>query len=163
VPKVLGTVGRTSFVHEFVEGMPLSKDRPIPNGFFAELIALLRTLHARGIAYVDANKPQNILQGADLQPHLIDFQISWDLHELGDTFLNRWWLRRMQHEDIYHAMKHWKRMRPDEMTPEQLKQADRISPLIRLHRFVTKPYFHLRRRTFKRLRETGRLLPEGSK
>lgn len=163
VPRVLGTVGPTGFVHDFVPGRPLEKDRPVPDGFFDELQCLLAELHRRGLAYVDTNKPQNILLGNDGRPHLIDFQISWDLSELGDWFLNRWWLRRLQHEDLYHTLKHKRRMRPDEMTPQELEIASRKSALIRLHRFLTLPYFALRRRTFKRLRETGRLLPEGSK
>jgi len=163
IPKILGTIGKTGFVHEFVEGKPLSKDRPIPSGFFTELRELMNELHRRRIAYVDANKPENILQGDDNRPHLIDFQISWDLHELGNTFINRWWLRHLQREDLYHVLKHWKRLKPEEMSPEDSKAADKISPLIKLHRFVTKPYFALRRRTFARLRATGRLLPEGSK
>jgi len=49
------------------------------------------------------------------------------------------------------------------MTPSETDAATRRSALIRLHRFVFKPYFAIRRRTFKRLRETGRLMPEGSK
>ena len=44
------------------------------------------------------------------------------------------------------------------MTPEEMQNAQRRSWLITLHRFLTKPYFRLRRRTFKRLRESGRLL-----
>ena len=163
VPAVLGTVGPTGFVHAYVPGRPLEKDRPVPDGFFAQLQDLLAQLHRRGLAYVDTNKPQNILLGEDGRPHLIDFQISYDLAELGDWWLNRWWLRRLQHEDIYHTLKHKRRIRPDEMTPEETERATRRSALIRLHRFLTKPYFALRRRTFKRLRETGRLLPEGSK
>jgi hypothetical protein len=35
--------------------------------------------------------------------------------------------------------------------------------LIRLHRAVFKPYFVIRRGLFNRLRETGRVMPEGSK
>ncbi len=163
VPKVLGTVGQTGFVHEFVPGRPLQKDKPVPDGFFRQLTELLEQLHARKIAYVDTNKPENILLGDDGRPHLIDFQISWDLAELGDWWLNRWWLRRLQHEDFYHFLKHKKRLRPDELTDDERAQAERRSALIRLHRFVFKPYFLFRRRTFKRLRETGRLLPEGSK
>jgi hypothetical protein len=163
VPDVLGTVGPTGFVHAYVPGRPLEKERPVPDGFFAELQQLLAQLHRRGLAYVDTNTPQNILLGDDGRPHLIDFQISYDVSELGDWWLNRWWLRRLQHEDLYHVLKHKRRIRPDEMTPEETEHATRTSALIRLHRFVTKPYFALRRRTFKRLRETGRLLPEGSK
>src|SRR5687767_14558322 len=163
VPPVLGTVGTTGFVHAFVEGRPLSKDRPVPDGFFDQLAALLDALHARGIAYVDTNKPENILLGDDGRPHLIDFQISYDVEELYNTALNRWFLGWLHRADVYHLLKHKKRLRPDEMTPEETRRAERKGWLIRTHRFVTKPYFLLRRTTFKRLRETGRLLPEGSK
>jgi hypothetical protein len=163
VPPLLGTVGQTGFVHVFVEGRPLSKDRPVPDRFFEQLMTLLRELHKRNIAYVDTNKPENILLGDDGRPHLIDFQISYDLYDLGNTWLNRRLLDQLQREDFYHILKHKKKLRPDEMTPEEFACAERKSWLIRLHRFITKPYFLLRRRTFKRLRETGRLLPEGSK
>jgi RIO-like serine/threonine protein kinase len=163
VPPVLGTVGQTGFVHAYCEGQPLSKHRPVPDKFFDQLLELLRELHNRDIAYVDTNKPENILLGDDGRPHLIDFQISYDLHELGNWFLNRRLLKQLQREDLYHILKHKKRLRPDEMTTEELTAAERKSRLIRLHRFLTKPYFLLRRRTFKRLRESGRLLPEGSK
>ena len=163
VPKVLGTVGPTGFVHEYVRGRPLEKDQPVPDGFFAELVELLQELHRRGLAYVDTNKPQNILLGDDGRPHLMDFQISYDLSELGDWRLNRWLLRRLQDEDLYHVLKHKRRLQPHAMTPDETVRATRKSALIRLHRFVFKPYFLLRRRTFKRLRDTGRLLPEGSK
>ena len=74
VPEMLGLVGETGFLHAFVEGRPLEKGKPVPDGFFAELEALLREVHKRGIAYVDTNKPQNILLGDDGRPHLIDFQ-----------------------------------------------------------------------------------------
>jgi RIO-like serine/threonine protein kinase len=163
VPNVLGTVGPTGFVHDFVPGRPLEKEATVPDGFFDQLHDLLAELHRRGLAYVDTNKPQNILLGDDGRPYLIDFQISYDVTELGDWALNRWWLKRLQQEDLYHILKHKRRMRPDEMRQDETERASRKSALIRLHRFLTRPYFALRRRTFKRLRETGRLLPEGSK
>ena len=163
VPAVLGTVGTTGFLHAYVPGEPLSKERPVPDGFFEKLLTLIRELHRRDIAYVDANKPQNILLGDDGLPHLIDFQISWDLLEWGTNPLNRWWLRRLMRADVYHVLKHKKRLRPDELTDEQRKTVERRSTMIRIHRIVTMPYKRIRRTTFKRLRESGRLLPEGSK
>jgi hypothetical protein len=163
VPPLLGTVGQTGFVHAFAPGKPLSKDRPVPDDFFDQLVELLRELHRRDIAYVDANKPENILLGDDGRPILIDFQISFDLHDLGDWWLSRRILRQLQAEDFYHVLKHKKKLRPDQMTTDELAGAERQSWLIKLHRFITTPYFRLRRRTFKRLRESGRLLPEGSK
>jgi hypothetical protein len=163
VPRVLGQVGPTGFVHAYVPGRPLGDGQPVPDGFFDNLLHLLAELHRRGIAYVDTNKPQNILLGEDGLPHLIDFQISYDLHDLGHNWLNRRILRRMQREDIYHLLKHKRRLRPDEMTPAEFAAVTKVSWAIRLHRFLFKPYFKFRRRTFRRLRETGQLLPEGSK
>ncbi len=163
VPALLGTVGQTGFVHAYVEGHPLSKEHPVADGFFKQLEGLFEELHRRGMAYVDTNKPQNILVGTDGRPHLIDFQISWTLDELGDFFLNRWWLRHLQREDLYHLLKHRRRMRPGEMTAAELEASRRRSGLIRLHRTVFAPYFYIRRRLFARLRASGRLLPEGSK
>jgi hypothetical protein len=162
VPRLLGTVGKTGFVHAFVPGQPLRRHLNVPDGYFGKLQALMGEIHSRRIAYVDANKSPNILVGDDGQPYLIDFQISWDLHELGNTRLNRCWLRRLQREDRYHILKHKRRLRPHELTPEERQAAQQPSFLIRLHRLITRPYFRLRRTTFKRLRASGKLLPDGS-
>jgi hypothetical protein len=162
IPNVLAAADDTSFVLEFVAGQPLKTGLPVPDGFFDRLRELLDEIHRRGIAYVDMNKKANIIIGPNGAPHLVDFQISWDLCELGDNALNRRILKRLQQEDIYHINKHQSRLRPDEMTPQQMAASQRQSVLIRLHRTAMKPWFGLRRRTWQRLRQTGRLLPEGS-
>ncbi|HZK79627.1 MAG TPA: hypothetical protein VFC46_01135 [Humisphaera sp.] len=154
VPKLIGQVGDTGFVHEYVHGRPLAANKPVPDGFFDQCMELLAEIHRRGIAYVDTNKPENILLGDDGRPYLIDFQISWDF---------RFLLKRMQREDIYHILKHKKRLRRDELTHEELHRVTHKSLLIRLHRTAFKPYFLFRRRLFKHLRESGRVMPEGSK
>ncbi|HET6246852.1 MAG TPA: hypothetical protein VFE47_04060 [Tepidisphaeraceae bacterium] len=154
VPKIVGMVGDTGFVHEYVQGRPLAADKTVPAGFFEKCQALIAELHRRGIAYVDTNKPENILLGDDGLPHLIDFQISWD---------RRFLLRYFQREDVYHLLKHKKRLRRDELTAEELARVNQKSFLIRLHRAVFKPYFVTRRWLFKHLRSSGRLMPEGSK
>lgn len=163
VPRVLGTVGQTGFVIEYVDGRPLSDCPGVPDGFFRELQDLVAKLHARGVAYVDANKMQNILVGRDARPHLIDFQISCDMQTLGGGWINRRALAHFQGEDAYHILKHKSRLRPDEMTPDERRRAERRSLLVRAHRLLLKPYFGIRRHTFRRLRDSGRLLPEGSK
>lgn len=163
VPALLGQVGKTGLVHACVAGRPLSKEHPIPDGLFDELFALLDTLHRRNIAYVDTNKPQNILQGDDGHPHLIDFQISFDLHDFGNNFITRAILRRLQKEDRYHILKHKRKLRPDLLTETEKAAAKQVSWFIKAHRFITRPYFLIRRRTFKRLRDSGQLAPEGSK
>lgn len=163
VPDLLGRIGDTGFVHAYVPGRPLSRDEKVPDTFFGELRALFAEIHRRRIAYVDANKPQNILLGDDGRPYLIDFQISYDLHELGDWFANRAFLRRLQAADDYHILKHKRKMCPDLLTPEERSLVERRGWFIRAHRFLTRPYFVVRRRAMKRLREGGKLLPEGSK
>jgi hypothetical protein len=163
VPAVLGEIGATGFLHEFVEGHPVDKNDTVPDSFFTDLMTLMHNLHQRDIAYVDANKPQNILLGNDGRPHLIDFQISWDLHELGNWWANRWWLRRLQESDIYHVLKHKKRLRPDQISDEERSRVENRSTLINLHRIFLNPYRKLRKAYFKRLKDSGRLLPEGSK
>jgi serine/threonine protein kinase len=163
VPPLIGKVGETGFAHAFAPGTPLSKDRPIPDSFFNELHQLMEELHRRNIAYVDTNKPQNILHGEDDHPHLIDFQISYDLVDLWNTPINRWILRRMQREDFYHLLKHKKSLRPDLMSPEEIAQSEKRSWIIKVHRAIATPFRKIRRRTLKRLRDSGQLLPEGSK
>ncbi|HWE03516.1 MAG TPA: hypothetical protein VG326_14015 [Tepidisphaeraceae bacterium] len=154
IPRLIGLIGDTGFVHDYVHGRPLAADKSTPDGFFDQCTALLAELHRRGIAYADTNKPENILLGDDGRPHLIDFQISWDF---------RFLLKRMQREDIYHVLKHKKRLRPDELTAEELHRVRHKSFLIRAHRTVSRPYFLIRRRLFKHLRDSGRVMPEGSK
>ena len=163
VPKVLGTLGPTGFLMEFVEGVPLTARPPCPDDFFGELQALFNELHRRDVAYVDTDKSQNILLGRDGKPHLIDFQISFDADAVPLRPLARLLLRQFRQSDVYHLLKHKNRLRPDQLTDDERRIVERRSLPIRIHRFVSKPYFDLRRTTFRRLRETGRLLPEGSK
>jgi hypothetical protein len=162
VPRVLKR-GRESFLHEYVPGHPLKRGEKVPDTFFGELRALLEELHRRDIAYVDTNKPENILLGDDGRPHLIDFQISWDLTGLGNNFANRWFLKRLQQSDLYHILKHKKRMRPEQMTKEEWLIVRKRGFWIHVHRFITAPYFFVRRRLFRWLRGKGWVMPEGSK
>lgn len=162
VPRLIGTLGPTGFIHEHIPGAPLSKHSVVADAFFDRLLTLMAEVHARGIAYVDTNKPQNILLGDDGEPWLIDFQISFDPREIGLNPLSRALLRRMQREDVYHLLKHKRRLRPDQLTEEERGIVEHQSWAIRLHRFLTRPYFRIRRRLMKRWREGGHILPAGS-
>jgi len=160
VPALLGTVGETAYLRAYVAGHPLSRERPVPDGFWSRLDAAMREVHRRDVAYVDSNKPENVLVGDDGQPYLIDFQIAWGRRRgLG---LGTWWLARLQHADRYHMLKHKRRFSPDSMTPEELASVRRRSALIRAHRVLNRPYLAMRRRLFRWLRRTGRVLPSGS-
>lgn len=164
VPKLIGRVGRTGLLHVFVPGHALGRRETVPDTFFDELSALLEALHARHIAYVDLNKRQNILMGADGQPYLFDFQISLHLPQTGWRRLwpVRWLLRRFQRADCYHCLKHKRRLRPDQLTPADHAQLSRLSIWIRLHRWIARPFTNLRRRTLKRLKRAEDVPVAGS-
>jgi hypothetical protein len=153
VPALLGPVGETGFMHAFAPGHPLGRREPVSDTFFDELLALVRTLHARHIAYVDLNKRENILMGDDGKPYLIDFQISLLLPDTGWWRWRpfRWVLARFQHGDIYHCLKHKRRLRPDLLSASEQALVERLSPWIRLHRWIARPLTYLRRRTLRRL------------
>jgi len=149
VPQLVGRVGKSSFAHAWVEGNDLldRKDR-LPDDFFDRLEELVRTIHARGMAYVDMNKPDNILVGRDGRPALVDFQISWAPRP------SRWPLapvkRRLlamfQEADIYHVRKLKRLYRPDLMTPDERAASYRRPWFLSIHRAVAAPLRDLRRK-----------------
>lgn len=151
VPRLVGRIGRSAFVHEWVYGEDLLDRRePVPDDFFDRLDRLLDAVHARGLAYVDANKPDNVLVAArDGRPVLIDFQISWMPKRRGP--LRRRILAVLQREDRYHFRKLKRRYRPDRMTPEEREASRRRSRLLSLHRLVGAPLRDLRRWVLRRL------------
>lgn len=153
VPRLIGTVGKSGFLHEYVPGHPLARDEPVSDTFFDELFAMVAGLHARHMAYVDLNKRQNVLMGDDGRPYLIDFQISLNLPPVGWRRLwpVRWFLARFQQADRYHCLKHKRRLRPDLLTDREQAEVARLGFWIRLHRWLTRPLTNLRRRTLKRL------------
>ena len=162
VPALLGRVSDTAYLRAFVPGRPLADRPPVPDGFWAKLDGAMRAVHSRGVAYVDANKPENILIGEDGRPYLIDFQIAWRCGRRANWALGRWWLARLQHEDLYHVLKHKRRFARESMTPDELDSVRRRSVLIRAHRAINHPYRMVRRPLLRWLRRTGRVLPSGS-
>lgn len=149
VPRLLGRVGKSAFAHAWVEGTDLldRKDR-LPDDFFHRLDALLGRLHAHGMAYVDMNKPDNVLVGADGRPALIDFQISWAPRPspwpLGAV--KRRLLGLFQEADRYHVRKLKRLYRPDLMTPEEREASHRRPWFLGLHRAFGAPLRDLRRK-----------------
>lgn len=164
VPRLIGRVGPTGFLHDFVPGHPLARHEEVSDTFFDELAALLAAIHARHMAYVDLNKRQNILMGADGRPYLIDFQISLHLPPEGWRALGpaRWFLRRFQNADRYHFLKHKRRLRPDLLTEAEQAAVARLSIWIRLHRLIARPLTHLRRWMLRRLHSEADVPVAGS-
>jgi hypothetical protein len=135
--------------HVFVEGHPLRKGDPVDRQFFEQLQHTLQAMHARGIAYVDLHKGENILVGDDARSYLIDFQVCYIRPR--NRLLARLLLRAertLQHMDLYHLRKHLCVHRPDisGCTIQQLKQRNDRPFWIKAHRAVAVPLRTLRRR-----------------
>jgi hypothetical protein len=162
VPMLLDRVGETAYLRAFVAGHSLSQAQAVPDAFWPRLDAVMREVHCRGVAYVDANKPENILVGDDGHPYLIDFQIAWRCGPRANHALGRWWLARLQREDLYHALKHKRRFARESMTEAELASVRQRSFLIRALRAINLPYRRLRRPLLRWLRRTGRVLSSGS-
>ena len=164
VPESLGRVGATGFAHVFAAGRPLDREDTVSDTFFDELEGLIRELHARDMAYVDLNKPQNIIHGDDGKPWLIDFQIAFarPRSRLLGWLPWRWMLRRFQAGDMYHVYKHKRRLRPDLLTAEQAAIVERATFPIRAHRFLTRPLTRLRRAILRQLKRDDAGVVAGS-
>ncbi len=151
--EVNGVVWPHAMARRFVEGRTLLGDKKQDGRFFQLLEELLRQVHARRVAYVDFNKPDNILIGDDGRPYLIDFQISFALCDRwpGNSAPMRWLLRLLQDGDWYHFGKHVRRYQAEGGTVA-------IPPLpwfIRLHRLIAVPFRQSRRWLLVKLRVRG--------
>jgi hypothetical protein len=144
---VVGEQQRNAVAHEFVPGHPLSDDEQQEPRFFDELEKLLRQIHARGVAYVDTHKCENILVGDDGRPHLFDFQISFALPRgwwVRCTPLP-WLLRTLQRTDEFCLLKH--RVVRCRSSGLKWSEMEKHRPWwIRAHRFVAEPLRNARRR-----------------
>ncbi len=167
IPRFLGRLGRTGIAHAYIEGQPLAKGLEVPDAFFDDLRGALESIHARGMAYVDLEKPQNVIAGDDGMPYLIDFQICWQLPRRwgGELWPARWLRKRFQEGDWYHLLKLRRRIRPDQLSKDELKRSYEKPFYVRLHRMVFAPLLIVRRWILRRLDpmakagERGRLTP----
>jgi len=147
VPRFIGRWGPTGVVREYIAGCPLAKGSPVPDDFHARLGSLIDQIHARGTAYVDLEKCENVLLGSDGKPYLFDFQISWYLPSRwgGELWPARVLRRWLQAGDRYHLLKLHRRTRPDQLSPALLALSYRKPWYVRAHRVVTRPFTSVRR------------------
>ncbi len=159
-PRWIARLSPTAYAVEYVRARPLDHLVVPPAGFFDQLRSLFDALHARSVAYGDANKKSNILVTDAGRPVLIDFQISlrrrddwpWPMRSLARRVVV--YLAR---KDLYHLYKHKRRLAPAELTEAESALSRRRTGLHALHRKLTKPYRALRRRFLKHQHIKGRL------
>ncbi|MEZ5950850.1 MAG: hypothetical protein R3C12_16870 [Planctomycetaceae bacterium] len=66
--RVAGMHWPNAVAHEFMPGHPLGASEQVNDAFFPELLRTLQAVHARGFAYVDLHKRENIVVGEDGKP-----------------------------------------------------------------------------------------------
>jgi len=127
VPTLIRRHGATGIVRQFIPGAPLTRRSCVGDGFFPALERLLADLHQRGVAYVDLEKAANVLVGGDGLPYLIDFQMAFQAPRgrLGDTSAVRMLTGWLQRADLYHLRKHWRRVRPDQLSEAEIRSSRR--------------------------------------
>ncbi|MCA9269232.1 MAG: hypothetical protein KDA41_12210, partial [Planctomycetales bacterium] len=149
VPRLAGDVlvdGRradNAVARRFIPGRPLRHDMRVGRRFIEDLRGVLAEMHARGIAYVDLHKRENIIVGDDGQPYYIDFQLSMRLPNVWPLSLAT---RFLQRSDDYHLDKHVMKLRPDLLAEDGADIAARRPWWIKLHRMVGVPLRTLRRK-----------------
>jgi len=147
VPALRGSPAPGVVARDFIPGKPLERGCRVDGEFFPRLLDLLAQVHSRGVAYVDLEKPQNILVGEDGRPYLIDFQAAFYVPRrfLGETSLLRYIRKSLQRADLYHVAKHWRRIMPGHLTHEQIARS-RARPLcVTVGNGLTKPFKVVRR------------------
>ncbi|MFC1677917.1 hypothetical protein ACFL3G_12765 [Planctomycetota bacterium] len=164
IPHILDRWGKTGFTYEYIEGQTLDENKNLPDDFFDNLIELTRQIHQNNVVYVDSNKRNNLLLGDDGKPYIIDFQISQHFKQR-PLFFKRFSSKlkhALQRADIYHILKHKRRICPHLLKPEEKIKSRRTGKLIDLHRMVATPFRKLRRRFLKLLYDKGVLADDDS-
>lgn len=170
VPAYTGRWGKHGLTHAFVEGRELQKGDEVPDDFFERLRIGLEAVHARDMAYVDLEKPENVLVGDDGAPYLFDFQIAWYWpRKAGGNLPPLTWIRRLaQRSDRYHLLKLRRRVRPDQMSEQELSESHKRPGYVQLHNRMTRPLTRVRRRFLERVDprkrrgdESGRIHSQG--
>lgn len=149
VPNFAGLIDDSSFAHVYVEGRPLRKGDVVNDEFFPRLEAIMQQVHERRAAYVDFEKRENIIVGDDGWPYLIDFQISFQQPNAwwGKLPTTKWLLHILQTGDRYHLMKHWRRIRPDQLDEATIAKSRQLPWYIVAFRVAINPFQLFRRRT----------------
>ena len=152
IPRLLGRPEPDVLLREWIEGTTLREVDAVPDPVFPALRELLAAVHARGVAYADLAKEENVVVDRAGRPWLVDFQIS-----VGKGAWLPGLAERLMAADRYHLARHVKRRRPDQFTDEDRRAIERgRGVLSRLHRtLVKKPYNLITRRLVKRWSGAG--------
>ncbi|TAL65313.1 MAG: hypothetical protein EPN84_01695 [Legionella sp.] len=151
--------------HDYIEGVPLRQySQKVKDDFFPKLQQILQIIHSQNISYMDLNKQENILVDLQGEPYLIDFQICFHLKNSwpGNSAPMRGLLKLLQESDRFHLMKHYVKLRPDLLTPEELQKAQQRPWFLKVYRCIQIPLRTARRKllTLLGFRKSGKVTSE---
>ncbi len=158
VPRWLGRIGPTGYAIEYIDAVPLDHLESIPAGFFDRLVDLMKAIHSRGVGYCDANKRSNILVAPTGEPFLVDFQISllsrdnwpWPWNKFARAIVDY-----IAQRDIYHLLKHKRRLAPAELIGDEDALSRKRGLLHKTHRKLGKIWRYARRGFLQKRFEAG--------
>ncbi len=120
VPQCLGLVRNEYLILEYIGGQSLRHAQITDHEtYFAELLNILKRLHARGVAHGDLKNKDNLLVVAGSQPVIIDFGIAVRFRPGFHPF-NHFWFRLAQRIDYNAWIKHKYGRRPENLDPADL-------------------------------------------
>ncbi len=147
VPRLFRLLDRRALVLSYVEGRPCSE---IPQGeldakFFDDLAALIRDIHARGVAHGDLKTAQNIIRRPDGRPCIVDFGAAfWPVPRW--RVLSNYIYRLLRQTDWQGVYKLKRRHLPHLLTEEE-REALECAPLaVRLAHAYRRVYKWLKQR-----------------
>lgn len=133
IPKCYGMVAGHYLVLEFVRGVPYREaqwtDR---ERWFEAFLAVLRSIHARGVSHGDLKSKANIMVTADEQPCIIDFGTSF-VRKPGIHPVNNWLFEHGRRMDLNAYVKHKYKGRYEDIAGDDLDLLDysRVEYLVR--------------------------------
>jgi hypothetical protein len=115
-----------ALLREWVEGTDLlslrRRGERLPDAFFDELGEILAGIHARGHAYNDLEKKDNVLLTPSGHPALVDFQLclrQYPGRSRALRALSGWLIGQLQRQDRRYLYKMKRRFRPDLVSAEE--------------------------------------------
>lgn len=134
VPRLVGFDG-TVVRRSYLEGAPLSAQRPNSRRYFARALRVLRAMHRVGIAHNDLAKEANWLVAPGDRAGIVDFQIATLAPARTAGF------RRRAYEDLRHLLKHKRTYCPAALTARQWRVLATPTLATRAWRYLWKPAY----------------------
>lgn len=121
IPECYGFYKKRLLAIEYIESQTMRQavitDRA---RFFAELIAIIRSIHLLNVAHGDLKRKENILVVDGWRPVLVDFGVSV-IRKNGFHPVNRFWHSFLQQQDLNAWIKHKSNGNPGSLPPQDAR------------------------------------------